>query len=148
MKFPSLRALFGGMGHYKTPLPPADAAHALGALLVRAAKSDKTYLFEEIAQIDRIIARTQKMNAVAAAKMRAECEVLEREMPETEDIVALLRDAIDVTEREATLVALWEVVFADGINHLEEDDLLHQIEAYLGVSPERALELQATVATR
>ena len=146
MKFPSLRALFGGAGSYKTPLPEADAAHALGALMVRAAKSDKTYLFEEIAQIDRIIARTQGLNPVAAAKMRAECELLEREMPKTEDIVALLRDAIGLDEREAALLALWQVVFADGISHLEEDQLLHEIEAYLGISPERALELQTKAA--
>ena len=49
-----LTAFFGNPAGYKTPLPDADAPHAMGALLVRAAKADASYLFEEIAIIDKI----------------------------------------------------------------------------------------------
>jgi uncharacterized tellurite resistance protein B-like protein len=45
-------------------------------------------------------------------------------------------------KKEATLSALWAVVYADGVKHDEEDELLHQIEAVLGISPARAKELQ------
>ena len=50
-----LTAFFGNPAGYHTPLPDADAQHALGALLVRAAKADNTYLVEEIAQIDKLV---------------------------------------------------------------------------------------------
>lgn len=138
-----LTAFFGNPAGYHTPLPEADASHAMGALLVRAAKVDHTYLVEEIAMIDKILAQRHGINPVAAAKMRAECELLEREMPQTTDIAIILENAISTTEKEATLLALWRVVYADGIMHKAEDDVLHQIETVLGVQPERAKELQA-----
>lgn len=137
-----LTAFFGNPASYTTALPEADAAHAMGALLVRAAKADDAYLFEEIAIIDRILARRHDLNPVEAAKMRAECEVLEKTMPETDDIAAILEHAISTDEKEATLLALWRVVYADGIKHDQEDRLLHHIEDVLGVSPARAKELQ------
>ncbi|WP_108813625.1 TerB family tellurite resistance protein [Loktanella sp. Alg231-35] len=142
-----LKAFFGNPSSYHTPLPDADASHAMGALLVRAAKADDAYLFEEIVMIDRILAKRHGLNPVEAAKMRAECELLEREIPQTSEIAMILEHAISVTEKEATLLALWQVVFADGVKHDEEDELLHRIEAVLGVAPERAKELQAQVET-
>lgn len=137
-----LKAFFGNPSSYHTLLPEADASHAMGALLVRAAKADDAYLFEEIAMIDRILAKRHGLNPVEAAKMRAECELLEREIPRTKEIATILETAISTSEKEATLVALWRVVFADGIKRDEEDKLLHRIEEVLGVAPARAKELQ------
>ena len=138
-----LTAFFGNPSGYHTELPEADASHAMGALLVRAAKADDAYLFEEIAMIDRILAQRHDLNPVEAAKMRAECELLEREIPRTKEIATILEKAISTSEKEATLLALWRVVFADGVRRDEEDRLLHRIEEVLGVAPERAKELQA-----
>jgi len=93
-----LRALFGDPSAYHTPLPDTDAAHAMGALLVRAAKADHAYLFEEIAVIDRVLAARHGLNPVEAAKMRAECELLERAIPDTPDVGAILKGAISTDE--------------------------------------------------
>jgi uncharacterized tellurite resistance protein B-like protein len=120
----------------ETMLPAADAKHALGALLVRAAKADRAYLFEEVEQIDAILASRYDLNPVEAAMLRAECELLETEMPVTEDLAGILHDAIPAEEREAIVEALWRVVFADGVEVEPEDDLLHEVESALGVSPE------------
>lgn len=119
-----------------TKLPEADAQHAMGALLVRAAKIDKAYLFEEIEQIDAVLAHRYGLNPVQAAKLRAECEKLEEAMPDTAALSTILHDAISMEEREATVGALWAVVFADGVEAESEDMLLHQVEEILGVSPE------------
>lgn len=124
-----------------TTLPQADAQHALGALLVRAAKIDRAYLFEEVEEIDHVLAHLYTLNPVAAAKMRARCELLEESMPETETLARVLHDAIPMDDREAAVSALWSIVFADGTERPEEDDLLHQIEEILGVAPDRALAL-------
>jgi uncharacterized tellurite resistance protein B-like protein len=117
----------------------------MGALLVRAAKADHAYVFEEIAAIDHVLAKRHGLNPVDAAKMRAECEVLERTIPETQDVAIILEQAISTTEKEAVLLALWEIVHADGIKHEVEDALLHRVEDMLGVTAERAKELQAMV---
>ncbi len=134
--FERLIARLTGTIPFETPLPPADAQHALGALMVRAAKADKDYLFVELQQIDRILAKHYTLNPVEAAKLRAECEKLEADIDSTEDLAKILRDAVDLAERERLVGALWTIVFADGIERPSEDVVLHQIEAVLGVSPE------------
>jgi uncharacterized tellurite resistance protein B-like protein len=136
-----LVAFFRNPENYQTPLPEADARHALGALMVRAAKADKAYLFEEVEQIDKVLAARNGLNPVEAAKMRASCEKLEEQLPKTKDLAVILKNAISEAEKEATVAALWSVVFADGVEHEDEDELLHQIESVLGVAPAVARRL-------
>lgn len=138
--FDRILSLFQPQSHV-TKLPEADAQHAMGALLVRAAKADNAYLFEEIEHIDDLLAHRYGLNPVEAAKLRAECEKLEEAMPDTAALAGVLHDAISYKDREATVAALWEVVFADGHEVEAEDILLHQLEALLGVSPEKSKEL-------
>ncbi|MEM8536445.1 MAG: TerB family tellurite resistance protein [Pseudomonadota bacterium] len=137
-----LRAFLGDPSVYHTPLPEADAAHAMGALLVRAAKADRVYVFEEIALIDRVLGIRHGLNPIDAAKMRAECELLEKAIPEAQDVGAILENAISTQEKEAVLRALWQVVHTDGRVDKIEDALLHRVEGILGVTPARAKELQ------
>lgn len=141
-----LLAFFQNPSAYETPLPETDARHALGALMVRAAKADHLYLFEEVQQIDKVLAERNDLNPVEAAKMRAACEKLEAQMPATEDLAEALKTAVTEEEKEATVAALWKVVFADGIEHENEDELLHQVEAVLGVSPATAKRLHDEAA--
>ena len=136
-------AFFNNPQSYETPLPEADANHVVGALMVRAAKADRAYMFEEVETIDRILAVRHKLGPIDAAKMRAACEKLEEEMPDTADLTQILRDAVGVDELESAMRALWSVVFADGYEQDEEDEILHEIEALLGFTPQRAKELRA-----
>jgi uncharacterized tellurite resistance protein B-like protein len=143
--FERLTEFFRNPNSYETPLPEADVGHVIGALLVRAAKADSAYLFEEVEVIDRILAERHELGPIEAAKMRAACEKLEEEMPDTAELTAILREAIGVEEMENALRALWRVVFADGIELDEEEAVLHKVEALLGVSPKRAKELHDEV---
>ncbi|SPH19967.1 hypothetical protein ASD8599_00707 [Ascidiaceihabitans donghaensis] len=139
--FERLLAFIQNPTKYETPLPPADAAHVVGALMVQAAKADRAYLFEEVEVIDRVLARRHNLNPVEAAKMRAQCEKLEEHMQDTDALAGILKEAVGTEEAEAALRALWAVVFADGLEQEEEDNVLHHVEAVLGVSPARAKEL-------
>jgi len=145
--FERILHLFSPVSSYRTPLPEADAKHALGALLVRVAQADKAYLFQEVERIDRILAKRFGLNPLEAAKMRAGCERLSDEMPETEALIAVLHDAIDIKEREATLFALWQVVFSDGQLHEAEDDMITLVRVMLGVSPEVCQRLRDDART-
>ena len=124
-----------------TPLPEADAQHALGALLVRAAKIDRAYLFEEVEEIDHVLRDMYGLNPVEAAKMRARCEKLEEAMPDTAQLAEVLHAHIPDAQLEDAVRALWAVVFSDGVEEEAQDELLHQIETILGVPPERAKAL-------
>ena len=126
-------------------LPDVDVAHATGALLVRAAKADSVYLFEEIELIDDVLAHHYKLSPAETTKLREECEKLDMLMPDDQAFAEILCDAIDYEQRVAMVLALWEVVFADGRKVAEEDRLLSQLEAVLGVPVEKSKELHDLV---
>ena len=130
--FERILALFDRSGPVTT-LPPTEAKYALGALMVRTAKADHAYLFQEVEQIDRILARRNGINVVEAAKMRAQCELLEESLPQTADLAATLQAAVSTEDREAMVAALWSVVFADGVENEEEDAVLAEVERLLGL---------------
>mgnify|MGYP001135106650 CR=1 FL=1 len=115
-------------------LPDPDAELALGALLVRVAKSDKEYQISEISLIDRILARLYQHNAVEAAKIRATCEKLHAAAPDSDTFAKLIRETTGIDERLAALDALWEVVLADGIQNEEEFRIVEEARAAMGLS--------------
>jgi len=130
-----LRKLFQTFRHPQVPpLPDPDAELALGALLVRIAKSDRDYKLEEISLIDRILARLYKHNAIEAAKVRATCEKLHAAAPDTDTFGKLIRETTGLEERLAALDALWEVVLADGKQDEGEVKVLEEARKAMGLS--------------
>src|SRR6056297_632838 len=117
----------------QTPLPPAESRYALGALMVRTAMADNAYLFQEVEEIDRVLARMYDLGPIDAAKMRAQCERREHELPRTADLARILTENISPAKREAAVAALWDVVYADGNRHAKEDMFLGHIAGLLGV---------------
>ena len=117
-----------------TPLPDPDAELALGALLVRVAKSDRDYKLEEISLIDRILARLYQHNAIEAAKVRATCEKLHAAAPDTDTFGKLIRETTGLPERLAALDALWEVVLADGDQGEGEVTIVEEARKSMGLS--------------
>lgn len=115
-------------------LPDPDAELALGALLVRVAKSDRDYKLEEISLIDRILARLYQHNAIEAAKVRATCEKLHAAAPETDTFGKLIRETTSLAERLAALEALWEVVLADGEANAGEVKIVEEARKSMGLS--------------
>lgn len=125
------------------PLPQPNPQLALGALLVRVAFSDHEYRFEEVSQIDRILAATFDLGPIEAAKLRATCEALERHAPGTPEFADILRAEVAYEDRLNLARNMWTVVMADGQNRPEEESVLHQIEGALGLSPEDSARIQA-----
>lgn len=115
-------------------LPDPDAELALGALLVRVAKSDSEYQISEISLIDRILARLYQHNAVEAAKIRATCEKLHAAAPDSDTFAKLIRETTGIDERLAALDALWEVVLADGVQNEEEFRIVEEARSAMGLS--------------
>lgn len=142
-----LRELLARFAHDRHPpaaLPEPDARLALAALLVRVAKSDHAYLFEEISRIDRILAARFGLNPVEAARLRATAEKLEHDLPETERFASVLRDSVDYAERLGIAGALWEVMMADGKADAEEEAAIAAIEHALGIEAYDSAALRDT----
>lgn len=125
-----------------TQMPEADARHALGALLVRVAKADGAYLFQEIEEIDHLLAELYQLNAVDAARMRAECERLEAAMPDTSELAHILSCSVTSSERDELVRALWTVADADGQRHDTETQVVAIATETFGMSPEAAALLR------
>ncbi|MBE0453846.1 TerB family tellurite resistance protein [Roseovarius autotrophicus] len=116
------------------PLPEPDEKLALGALMVRVAKSDRHYDLAEIKRIDRLLARLYGLRPIEAAKMRALCERLEHDAPNTARFGHLIRETVRLEARIAALEALWEVVLADGESAPEELSAIDAAREAMGLS--------------
>jgi uncharacterized tellurite resistance protein B-like protein len=125
-----------------TAMPEADARHALGALLVRVAKADGAYLFQEIEEIDHLLADLYDLNAIEAARMRAECEKFEAAMPATSELAHILSCSVTSGERNSLVKALWTVADADGQRHDTETQVVAIATQTFGMSPEAAASLR------
>ena len=126
--------LFPRRKSQRTPLPQPNAQLALGALLVRVAFADRNYQATEIGQIDRILAQTFNLKPIAAAKLRATCEALERDAPDTPEFARILREEVDYAHRLALGDAMWSVALADGQSDEREEIQLLAIETALGLT--------------
>lgn len=129
-----LERLFPRRAEDPKPLPQPDARHALGALLVRVALANREYHVSEVAQIDRILAATFNLKPLDAAKLRAECEALERHAPGTPEFTEMLRDEVDYSDRKALGEAMWAVALADGNRDDSEELQLMAIATALGLT--------------
>lgn len=118
------------------PLPPADVPHVLAALLVRIAKADNHYAFQEISQIDRVLAHFLDIGPIDAAKLRGESERLEGFAPDTDDFALMLGKMVPYADRLAMTRALWQVVFADGATRQAELEAMTVTQQHLGINPE------------
>lgn len=129
-----LERLFPRLAPSPKPLPQPNAQLALGALLVRVALANREYLATEVAQIDNILAATFKIGPIDAAKLRADCEALERDAPGTPEFTKILREEVDYADRKALADAMWAVAMADGRRDDDEEVQLLAIETALGLS--------------
>lgn len=117
-----------------TTLPDTDCRLALGALLVRIARTDGDYAASEIAQIDQTLMTRYDLSAADASRLRAECEALEAEAPDTVRFTRAIKDTVSYENRVGVIEALWSVVMADGVRDDEEDSMMRMTASLLGVS--------------
>ncbi|WP_420860811.1 TerB family tellurite resistance protein [Algirhabdus cladophorae] len=113
---------------------PEDARVAMAGLLVRIAKSDGQYDAEELAHIDRVLAKRYNLNPVEAAKLRVVGEDFEAQAPDTVRFTSTIKQAVPYEDREGVVEALWDIVLADGTRSIEEDAILRTASKFLGVN--------------
>ncbi|WP_238987478.1 TerB family tellurite resistance protein [Roseovarius dicentrarchi] len=121
-------------GHPPDPLPEADARLALGALMVRFAKSAEDAETAAAGGIDTLLARMCALGPADAAKMRATCEKIEAEAPSTRKFALLIRETVSFEARIEALEALWHVMLAGGRPGDADQALIAQIREALGLS--------------
>jgi len=119
-------------------VPDSDARLALGALLVRLARADGDYSTAEADQIDLIMAKRYGLSPFETAKLRGECEALEREAPDTVRFTRAIKDAVAYEDRMAVISAMWEIVLADGERDAQENSLMRMVAPMLGITDQES----------
>ncbi len=120
------------------PLQQSDARIALGALLVRLARSDNSYDADEIDQIDTVLASRYGLSAFEAADLRGQCEIAEAEAPDTVRFTRAIKDAVPYEDRIGVIEALWSVVLVDGVRDEHEDAMLRMVAPLLGITDQES----------
>jgi uncharacterized tellurite resistance protein B-like protein len=115
-------------------LPNPDARLALGAILVRLARTDGDYSADEVAQIDQLLMRRYAITQPEAEALRVQCEAFEAEAPDTVRFTRAIKDAVSYDDRVAVIEAMWAVVLADGVRDHEEDSMMRMTVSLLGVT--------------
>ncbi len=121
-------------GHPSDPLPDPDARLALGALMVRVARSGDITEAQETARMDALLARMNGLGPVDAGKMRATCEKIEAEAPSTRKFSLLIRETVSFEARIEALESLWHVMLANGRPSESDMAIINQVRDALGLS--------------
>ena len=127
-------------------LPDTDARLALGALLVRLARTDGSYDASEITQINQVLMRRYALDQAGAEALRAECEALEAEAPDTVRFTRAIKDAVPYPDRLGVIEAMWAVVLADGVRDQQEDSMMRMIAPLLGVTDQDSHRARLSVS--
>ena len=130
------------------PLTDSDARLALGALLVRVARSDNNYDAREVARIDQILAGRYGLTEAAATDLRKQCEVLETEAPDTVRFTRAIKDAVPYEDRISVIESLWDVALTDGARDQHEDAVVRLVSDLLGVNDMDRAKARQRVAAR
>lgn len=113
------------------PLPDVDARLALGALLVRIAKSDEDYAQVEKDQIQAVL--TERYGSANVRDLLAECEALEAEAPDTVRFTRAIKDAVAYEDRIGVVEDMWKIVLADGVRDAHENQIMRMVPPMIGV---------------
>jgi uncharacterized tellurite resistance protein B-like protein len=131
---------------FQNPATPAtenafdDTKIATAALLVCAAMMDTDFGDKERAQIGQILRNSFELTAEEADEL---VKLGEKEEGDAVDLFGwtrTLKDAYDADERLRLVEGLWEVVYADGVLHEYEANLLRRIAGLIYV-PDRDVGL-------
>jgi len=116
-------------------------------MLVRIARSDGDYADVEIAQIDKSMMARYNMGPAQAAALRAQCETLEAEAPDTVRFTRAIKDAVSHEDRLSVVADMWAVVMADGVRDEAEDSLMRMVVNLLGITDQESHTARLQITT-
>lgn len=129
------------------PASDTDARLALGALLVRLARSDGDYAAVEKERIKHIMTQRYALAQPEAAALLADCEQLESEAPDTVRFTRAIKESVAYEDRLAVIKAMWQVVLADGERDEEENSIMRMVAPLLGIEDQDSNAARRAVET-
>jgi len=131
--------MIGRLFRKPEPAKP-DGRLAIGALLVRVARTDGEY-----AEAERVVIRDILTRRFGSADMMPQAEALEQSAGDTVHLTKAIKDQIAHDDRMEYLQDLWRVVLADDTRDFEEDGFMRLASNLLGMADRDSARARQTV---
>jgi uncharacterized tellurite resistance protein B-like protein len=134
-----IRSLFASMDTPDAPDPGRDDIDkrlAAAVLLVEAGALDGGFGDQERTAMNAILTREFELTAEELETLVAEAAEVQNESNHLVRFTRAIKDAYPLEERVVVIEMLWEIVYADGILHDYEANLLRRVSGLLYV-PDR-----------
>lgn len=140
-----LKAIRRLLGHLAPALPdfaPNDPRVAAAALLVHAVAIDGVVSDSERRVLFDVLRRRFSLDEAEARAMLAEAQARDSEAVDLYGFTSRLKRELNEDDRRRVVEMLWDVVYADGVVHEFEDNLVWRVAELLGVSARERLDLR------
>ncbi|MBZ0217645.1 MAG: TerB family tellurite resistance protein [Fimbriimonadaceae bacterium] len=122
-----------------------DHRLAAAALLVHAVAVDGFIEDEEREKVSEILQRHFELNREETKELIREATEKDNEAVDLYGFTSIIKRAFDQEGRLTMVEMLWEIVYADGVVHEFEDNLVWRVAELLGVSTRDRMHLKSKV---
>ena len=121
---------------------------AVAALLVHEASTDDSFDVDERRTIERLLGEGFKLDPDTVRRLLSTAERRAEESTQLYPFTRVVIDRLDESGRIQLIEMLWEVAYADGVLHPDEDALVRRIAGLLYVSDHDRGEARKRVLRR
>jgi uncharacterized tellurite resistance protein B-like protein len=145
-----IKKLFSGVDGDRVPAQASVEAHALAAavLMVEAARLDGDFDISERQSIRSLVTRHFGLDEEETDTLIDEAESVHDDANHLVQFTRTIKESYPPEERIAIIEMLWEVVYADGVLHDYEANLLRRIGGLIYVSDRDRGEARKRVTER
>jgi uncharacterized tellurite resistance protein B-like protein len=140
----SLKAFFTDFvsGDDKVAVSEDEVRLAAAALLFHVIAVDGVVAPEERALLSDLLKRRFDLDPDATKSLVAAAESADAEAVDLFRFTSVLKQRLEVADRERIIAMMWQLVFADGTLHEFEDNVVWRVAELLGVSTQARIRLK------
>ncbi len=144
----TLRDFLRRLGAEEEPrhFSPDDARLALAALLVHAVAIDGVISDAERGSLRELLGRNFGLSGADLELLLADATAAENDAVDIYRFTSVLKRQMSQDQRIRVIENLWEVVYADGVSHEFEENLVWRVAELLAVSPRDRIAMKQRVA--
>ncbi len=124
---------------------PDDHRLASAALLFHVIAIDGTVADSERQRLHDLLQQRYGLDAAATEELMREAEIADQEAVDLFHFTRVIKDKLDLADREAIIAMMWDLVFQDGSLHEFEDNTIWRVADLIGVSREARIRLKQTM---
>ncbi len=124
---------------------PDDHRLASAALLFHVIAIDGTVSPNERQRLQDLLQQRYGLDGDATTELIREAEIADQEAVDLFHFTRVIKDKLDLPDREAIIAMMWDLVFQDGTLHEFEDNTIWRVADLIGVSRETRIRLKQTM---